>query len=441
MAPQTPAIDDGDLDGLLEQLDEADRALRALYRQLADDPGLAPALDADVLDLRARRQDLAQRVGLALLARSRAEPGLTTARAPTVDNAASRPPVEPAQVRPAELEPEPGASCDPLPESSPPASAPVSSEQLAQWTDAVRASGLGSAPGRDAAPIAWPLVLDQLMQALGPPRPLDTTLDVIDELEALDAIGTPEAQERWTLLPRTAGQAWLSLLVARTRALKELPSTTFEGSRERVRQIIGRYPPWAKQHTPGHVNGLQTRHAPSHGSWTRDASAWWTTLQKLLDEQTILRPAAAPTRRKSLSDGDVGRHEDAPESGTAPPWPLQPLVRGRTAALFGGDPREPNRARLERDLELASLEWTPIDGPRKVSAAAERIRKGSYSLVLVLAPFVAHQEAGPLVEAAKDAGVAWALVDGYGLTAIRLGLERFLGGADFGRVDVPERVH
>ncbi len=52
----------------------------------------------------------------------------------------------------------------------------------------------------------------------------------------------------------------------------------------------------------------------------------------------------------------------------------------------------------------------------------------TYGLVLVLTPFVFHKQSSPIIEAAKDASVAWALVEGYGVAAIKQGLERFLGG-------------
>jgi hypothetical protein len=57
-----------------------------------------------------------------------------------------------------------------------------------------------------------------------------------------------------------------------------------------------------------------------------------------------------------------------------------------------------------------------------------RIRKGTYGLVLVLQPFVAHKASEPIVESAKAARTPWALVDGYGVQAVKLWLERFLGG-------------
>src|ERR1019366_7102957 len=61
-----------DVDALLVELEEADGAVRALYRELAADPDLAGEYEPRLKDLHARRLDLAQRVGLASLASRRA---------------------------------------------------------------------------------------------------------------------------------------------------------------------------------------------------------------------------------------------------------------------------------------------------------------------------------------------------------------------------------
>jgi hypothetical protein len=108
------------------------------------------------------------------------------------------------------------------------------------------------------------------------------------------------------------------------------------------------------------------------------------------------------------------------------------------AIVVGGDPREPNRQRLERALGLASLEWPPIDGPRKVDSIVGRTRKGTYGLVIVLQAYVAHAESEPVIEAAKSAGIPWALTDGYGVASVKLGLERFLGGARGGPLGIED---
>ena len=166
---------------------------------------------------------------------------------------------------------------------------------------------------------------------------------------------------------------------------------------------------------------MQLKHEPMHGSWARDARHYWDALRDLLGEE-LVRPV--PSARKKEKPHHV--EDDAPDID--PTWRLLPLVRGRKAVILGGDRREPNRERLERAFQLASLEWPSIDGPRKVESVAESIRGGGYGLVLVLQPYVAHKQANPIIEAAKETSVPWALVEGYGVAAVRLGLERFLGG-------------
>ena len=96
--------------------------------------------------------------------------------------------------------------------------------------------------------------------------------------------------------------------------------------------------------------------------------------------------------------------------------------------IVGGEPRELSRERLEAYLQLDALDWPAIDGPRKVEAVAQRISKGAYDLVLVLQHLVAHKESNRVIEAAREAKTRWALVESYGVTAVKLGLERFLGG-------------
>ena len=46
--------------------------------------------------------------------------------------------------------------------------------------------------GEPSDSTAWPLILHELMEALGPPRPLDSSIDFIEEADALDALGSPD---------------------------------------------------------------------------------------------------------------------------------------------------------------------------------------------------------------------------------------------------------
>jgi hypothetical protein len=60
-----------DLDALLEALDVADAAVRALYLKLADNPDLAPEYGPGLRELQRKRVELAQQVGVAALAQWR----------------------------------------------------------------------------------------------------------------------------------------------------------------------------------------------------------------------------------------------------------------------------------------------------------------------------------------------------------------------------------
>jgi hypothetical protein len=404
----------GELDALLTDLDEADAELRDIYRKLAADPDGITEHEPRRAELHAKRLLLAQQVGLAVLARRKAAP-VASAEAPVVA----------AEAGPTPAEHGPSAPPDPPLHSETPAPPPpdrASDTDVAQWKDSVRATGFGA--GIRLAPsdaTVWPLVLHDLMGIVGPPRNLQTSVDAIEEAEALDAVATDPRRQLWTRLPKTTQQIWLSMLVARTRALRDHPSTTPQVT-ELVKVVIARYPAWAKTYTPGHVNGLQVKHAPSHGSWAQDARDHWEALSDLLGDQRTIRSPAAKKKPRRVD------HHDDESSEIDPGWRLRPLVQGRRALMVGGDPREPNRHRLERAFQLASLDWPAIDGPRKVESVVGRIRKGTYELLVVLVPFVSHAESEPIVDAAKSAGTPWAMADGYGVAAVRLALERFLGG-------------
>ncbi len=185
----TPAHD---LDGLLTALDEADAALRALYRLLAEDPDLAAVHDARLKELHARRLELAQQVGFAALTRRRTAPRAeATPEPPAETSPKPAPTIEAAE--------EPGRASEiasaseadvPLP------SEPASDAEVARWKSTVRSTGLGSERlASPSAQAAWPLVLHDLMEMLGPPRSLDTSVGVVEEIEALDGIASDARQE------------------------------------------------------------------------------------------------------------------------------------------------------------------------------------------------------------------------------------------------------
>lgn len=60
-----------EVDELLTTLEDADQRLRAVYRELADDPGRAEAHEVPLRELHSKRRKLAEQVGVAMLARRR----------------------------------------------------------------------------------------------------------------------------------------------------------------------------------------------------------------------------------------------------------------------------------------------------------------------------------------------------------------------------------
>jgi hypothetical protein len=260
------------------------------------------------------------------------------------------------------------------------------------------------------------------MEVLGAERDLD--LQVHEEIDALDLVSLEPHVTQWSALPRDVQRLWLGLVVARTRAVKCVAALS-EKQRARVRSIISRYPPWATAHQPGHVHGLRLNHDPKDGTWTNDARRLRTLLREgpLVPRQPQRTSKSAVTRAKPAEDDDSS---DDSDRRIDPAWPLWPIVRGRRAVIVGGDPREPNRARLERLFELSSLEWPDIAGPRKVDSVVARIKRGTVDLVVVVGGLVDHKQSAPIIAAAKDSRIAWALAESYGVASVKAGLERFL---------------
>ena len=420
----------GDLDALLAQLDEVDDNLRSLYRTLADDPDLAEERDAVLRDLTAKRRSLAERVGLGLLTHRRNARATTTimvieapseastmsgAEEPisaeivsddvdgsrvTLPSAESISVLKPVSAPAAVLAPEP----------------PISAEALDEWKQRARTSGIGAKAYKDDFVPTWETTLDKLMRVSGAPRDLDVELG--QEIDGLDAVSHEPSIKLWRALPRKVQQLWLTLLAARTRAVRDLRLGAADRGRLRAIMEIARV--WAAEHHPGHVHGMNSKHDAETGSWAEDARRHWASLDALLDERPSARKQ--PHVKKSRPD------EASDEARTIDPaWPLWPLVRGRNVLMIGGDPREVNRERLERLFELGSLEWAE-PGPRRVQGIVQRIQRRTIDIVVVVKGFVDHAVSEPVVAAAKDAGVAWVIADRYGVVAMKLAFERFLSG-------------
>jgi hypothetical protein len=258
------------------------------------------------------------------------------------------------------------------------------------------------------------------MCLLGPRETdLDDAVALGDELDALAEVATRERQLQWVRFPIEVQKHWLSHLVARTRAMRDHPSS--EGVVARLRAVRAVYPAWAREYVPGHINGLQLKHMSVRQTWEEDADEHWRALCAVVEREIPQARKVPPTRKKK--EREVVEEEPTLVEAD---WPLLPVVRGKTGVIVGGEPREPNRDRLEVYLRLATLDWPLVDGPRKVEAVAQRVAKGAYDVVIVIQTLVSHPEAERILGAAKQGRVKWAMAEGYGVAAVKAGLEMFL---------------
>jgi hypothetical protein len=95
------------------------------------------------------------------------------------------------------------------------------------------------------------------------------------------------------------------------------------------------------------------------------------------------------------------------------------LAAGRDAVLIGGVPSEPHRRRLERGLDLRSLNWIRIEHHESFDAAASSIRRPGVGLVLLMTRWRSHRD-GPAARAlCKELGIPLVeLPAGYNLRQV-----------------------
>lgn len=132
--------------------------------------------------------------------------------------------------------------------------------------------------------------------------------------------------------------------------------------------------------------------------------------------------------RDALAEDEAAEEAERAEGFALPEgWAYWPLVRGRRAVLVGGDPREPNRVRLERTFRFASLDWTACEFRRNgLVQIRDRVTSGGVDLVLLLRRFIGHDADQVVIPACRQAGVAWASVErGYGAVSIQRAIERY----------------
>ena len=133
-------------------------------------------------------------------------------------------------------------------------------------------------------------------------------------------------------------------------------------------------------------------------------------------------------RAAALKAESGATEEDEADAPIPEDWAWWPVTRGRRAVMVGGDPREPNRVRLERAFGLGELAWEQAEHSRNsLQKVRDRVKAGGVDLVVILSRFVGHDADQVILPACKDAGVPFVPVkSGYGVVGIRRAIERYV---------------
>lgn len=350
-----------------------------------------------------------------------------------------------------------------------------------------RAIGPTAAPEfalEDAGPM-----LGEVLAALGGP-PADVTPGALEtEVRRLIGI-TQAGVAHWGRLAQRANYTLTGWLTARLRHAQELAvrqgleETLDPPLAGAIRRLSGH----SKDTQPGFIHGLALGHLPQHGSWAADSAEWREQAVRLLAECTsparpiamnpddrlriltervragidgsalaselkaVLRDGVSPTDkrvvnlarpfadaldgstlsplRKAIRDAIEAESEaegatDVRRQALPADWPLLSETRGRRVLIVGGDPRPERSARLRVAFEFGEVEWLEGNTTRKIDGLKDRMRSGNLDMVIVLRAFNSHKVSDAIFGVKSDACVA-ILSDGYGITQVRLGLERFL---------------
>ncbi|MEO0604662.1 MAG: hypothetical protein AAF211_24725 [Myxococcota bacterium] len=325
--------------------------------------------------------------------------------------------------------------------------------------------------------------LDDLVQAIGKPSRLDTRDDVSSAVQRLT--GGIARMDAWLDQSQEAQKALMGLISSMARQIQDESDfgLTFAED-EALRSAFSRMTAWSREHRPGFVPGLSRSNPPDHGSWFDDYRHWYQmlqppparrdavssaegalgALQRALEDgvqtgdelvglarlaiesgvsqsdprlvsmltpfQSSLQGARGlKTLKSALREALNAEEQDVDRADQADPlpegWPLFQLTEGKHAVILGGDPRPAAIERIHGAFRLRNLEWEESD-VRRVRALAERVRRGSIDLVIVLRRYISHREHDLVRPACQEANVPICVVDtGYGVTQIRLAMERY----------------
>lgn len=295
--------------------------------------------------------------------------------------------------------------------------------------------------------------------------------------------------QAWADAGRTANYALTAWVTARARAAQK--AAQLRGMQVELDALLRLFPALSnhsKRTQPGVIHGLALKHTPRGGSWLADARAAEAEVKALVAEgpddegdglneddqlrrltdavrdgldaagfarwaQRLLDAGMSPRttrlarlatafadelpdelaelRRAAQAELEAETHEDEPRERIVPDdWGWRHHTDGRSAVIVGGAPRPERVARLHEEFGFASLEW--IDNAsgagKRLDSLLERMRHGSVDMVIMMRAFSSHT----LTDATfglKDRACDLVLADTYGVTQVRLAIERFLDPA------------
>ena len=138
-------------------------------------------------------------------------------------------------------------------------------------------------------------------------------------------------------------------------------------------------------------------------------------------------------RRAIRDEVDAARADEAEDAGTEEPeipaeWAWRVFTKAQRALIVGGDPREPNRLRLERAFGFSELEWVGAEYKRNnLHGVRDRVRSGRVDMVILLTRFTGHDADQIIIPACREMNVGFVCVPhGYGVVRVRQAIERFL---------------
>ncbi|HHO51361.1 MAG TPA: hypothetical protein ENK18_10915 [Deltaproteobacteria bacterium] len=447
-----------------------------LHAALASQPDPLGPAEQELSTLFARRGDLTRRIGTAALrlvacgATISASPPRTPGPLPGLTSAPISAPDLPAYT------PEPAQHRIPPPEARGEQADPASLLALAQ-------GGLTPQWSQEQTNDARRQALTELCTEAGRPKPLSTRRDTSDAITHLTA--AIARMDAWLDQPQEIQKALMGLISSLARQIQdesEYGLTYAED--EALRSAFSRMTAWSREHRPGFVPGLSRSNPPDRGSWLEDGLFWWAELSQDLQPKPLvsaerllhsieaslqgdledpsalieqvrsavdaglpqrdprliallaphqelfqgaqgmktLKAALREARREPSEDPD---EDEGPDDPVPNDWPLLELTEDRHAVLLGGDPRPQAAERIGAAFRLGQVEWEPTD-VRRVTALAERIRKGNVDLVVMFRRFLSHREQDLIRPACQETGVPICVVDtGYGVTQVKLAMERY----------------